>query len=354
MIVLVTGGLGFIGSAFVRLLINETDHAVVNVDKISYSSTEGSVAGATNSKRYCFQRCDLADRDAVQELVETVQPDAIVHLAAESHVDRSIDGPGAFLESNVVGTFNLLESARAVPGLRRFVHVSTDEVFGTLDISAAPFNEDTAYDPRSPYSATKAASDHLARAWGETYDLPVCVTNCSNNYGPYQFPEKMIPLMVIQAWHGQKLPVYGDGTNLRDWLHVSDHAWALLSVLERAEAGSSYLIGGGNQRTNLEVVHAVCDLVNEQVDDNLDRHELVEFVIDRPGHDFRYAVDSSKLQDELSWVPRFEFDDGLAETVSWYLANSWWWRPLWRRCEGARLGLSTAAASGRPPAPTTE
>lgn len=346
--VLVTGGLGFIGSAVVRLLISETDHEVINLDRISYASTEGSTAEVAESGRYGFRRCDLADQDVVQRTVEEVKPDAIIHLAAESHVDRSIDGPRAFVESNVVGTYNLLEAARRVDGLTRFVHVSTDEVFGSLPFDGSRFDEDSGYDPRSPYSATKAASDHLVRAWHETYGLPVAVTNCANNYGPFQFPEKMVPLMIINAWHGQAMPVYGDGSNVRDWVHVDDHARALLSVLERGENGRTYLIGGSEERTNLQVVEAICSLVNQQVDDALDRVQLIEFVSDRPGHDRRYAVDSSRTREDLGWEPRHRFEDGLARTVDWYLANGWWWRPLLRRNDvGVRIGLGSAGPKRR-------
>ncbi len=343
--VLVTGGLGFIGSAFIRHLISETDHEVVNLDRIAYAATEGSLAPVTDSTRYRFLQCDLADEDATVRAVTECRPDAIAHLAAETHVDRSIDGPRVFVDSNVIGTYNLLQAARLVPGLRRLVHVSTDEVFGSLSDDDSMLDEESNYDPRSPYSATKAASDHLVRAWHETYGLPVVVTSCSNNYGPFQFPEKMIPIMIINAWQGQPLPVYGDGGNVRDWLHVEDHARALLSAMERGVDGETYVIGGRSQRTNLEVVEAICRLVNAQVDDALDRTKLIRFVPDRPGHDRRYAIDSSRIERELGWSPRYGFEDGLAATVGWYLANSWWWRPLMRRCDvGVRLGLQGVGA----------
>jgi dTDP-glucose 4,6-dehydratase len=328
MTVLVTGGLGFIGSALVRRLIDSTDHQVANVDKVSYASTWGSVADAAESPRYSFHRCDLVDQVAIAETVAAVEPDAIVHLAAESHVDRSIDGPRAFLESNVVGTFNLLEAARALPTPPRFVHVSTDEVFGSLADDDPRFDQNTPYDPRSPYSATKAASDHLVRAWGETFGLPVTVVNCSNNYGPFQFPEKMIPLMITKAWNGERLPVYGLGLNVRDWLHVDDHARALVAVLERGTLGQTYTVGGDSERTNIEVVQAICDLVNARSSDSLDRRTLIEFVADRPGHDLRYGVDSTRIRAELGWRPQFRFEAGLAATVDWYLANRPWWDPL--------------------------
>ncbi len=338
--VLVTGGLGFVGSAFIRHLISETNHEVVNLDRIAYAATEGSLAPVADSTRYRFLQCDLADEGATVRAVTECRPDAIVHLAAETHVDRSIDGPRVFVDSNVIGTYNLLQAARLVPGLRRLVHVSTDEVFGSLSDDDSMLDEGSNYDPRSPYSATKAASDHLVRAWYETYGLPVVVTNCSNNYGPFQFPEKMIPIMIINAWQGQPLPVYGDGGNVRDWLHVEDHARALLSAMERGADGETYIIGGRSQRTNLEVVEDICNLVNAQVDDALDRTQLIRFVPDRPGHNRRYAIDSSRTERELGWSPRYGFEDGLAATVGWYLANGWWWRPLMRRSDvGVRLGL---------------
>ncbi len=340
--IMVTGGLGFIGSAMVRLLIESTDHEVVNVDKISYSSTQGSLAPVASSSRYGFQKCDLADAEAVTTLVDEEVPDVIIHLAAESHVDRSIDGPGEFVQSNIIGTFNLLEAARRLPNLLLFTHVSTDEVFGSLQNYDPLFNEHTRYDPRSPYSATKAASDHLVRAWGETYDLPCVVTNCSNNYGPYQFPEKLIPTMILKASKLDPLPIYGDGGNIRDWLHVDDHVAGLLSVVERGEPGRSYMIGGGCERTNLEVVEQICDLVADRLDDGANRRALIEFVTDRPGHDRRYAVDSTRIQTELGWKPRYRFEDGIAQTVDWYLSNPAWWEPLLNATGAERLGLQGA------------
>ena len=338
--ILVTGGLGFIGSAVIRKLIADTDHEVVNVDKVSYASTDGSVAAANDSNRYSFLRCDLADVDAVSRLVSDVRPDAIIHLAAESHVDRSIDGPAAFIQSNVVGTFNLLEAARKIDGLHRFVHVSTDEVFGSLGMEEPRFDEMTAYDPRSPYSATKAASDHLVRAWGETYGLPCCISNCSNNYGPFQFPEKMIPLMIIKAWSKEAMPLYGLGLNVRDWLHVEDHAAAILAILERGETGRTYAVGGDDEQTNIDVVERICALVDAVADDGFDRRQLIEFVTDRPGHDLRYAIDSSRITRELGWRPRNDFEQGLAATVDWYLSNRGWWQPLMDKGRaGDRRGL---------------
>ncbi len=336
--IVVTGGLGFIGSALVRLLIGETRHHVINLDKVSYASTFGSVEAVAHSERYQFKKCDLADEAATLEAIVDAQPDAIVHLAAESHVDRSIDGPKDFLESNVCGTFNLLQAARHIDGLKKFVHVSTDEVFGALPLGEGTFNEATAYNPHSPYSASKAASDHFARAWATTFDLPVVVTNCSNNYGPYQFPEKLIPLMIAKAVAGEKLPIYGSGENVRDWLYVDDHARALLSALERGDVGETYLVGGSNEKSNLELVYELCDLIDSRieagaitqlsVDGEYPRKELVEFVADRPGHDLRYAIDASHIAADLGWKPRVTVEQGLALTVDWYLANSEWWLPI--------------------------
>ncbi len=341
--VLVTGGLGFIGSAVVRLLIERTEHRVVNVDKVGYASTTGAVASVVDDGRYRFVRCDLADGEATGQMVEEIRPDSIIHLAAETHVDRSIDGPQAFMDANIGGTFNLLQSARSLPGFRKFVHVSTDEVFGSLSPDGPRFDESTAYDPRSPYSASKAASDHLVRAWGETYELPVSITNCSNNYGPFQFPEKLIPLMIIKAVRGEAMPVYGSGLNVRDWLFVADHASALLTVLGGGEVGATYAIGGGNELTNLDVVTMVADAVTEAVGDGADRRSLIEHVTDRPGHDFRYAVDSSKIEAELGWAPTRDFQTGLVDTVSWYLANRQWWEPLLGAGSGGdRLGLGVS------------
>ncbi len=340
--VVVTGGLGFIGSAVVRKLVADTDYRVVNIDKMTYASTEGSVEAVAGSDRYRFLKCDLVDAAAVGAALSEARPDAIMHLAAETHVDRSIDGPRAFLESNVIGTFNLLEAARDLGSLKRFVHVSTDEVFGSLDHDAAKFDEATPYDPRSPYSATKAASDHLVRAWCETFGLPVTVTNCSNNYGPYQFPEKLIPLMIIKAARGDALPVYGSGENVRDWLHVDDHAAALTAVLQRGISGRTYAIGGDAEVTNIDVVRMICGLVDAAIGDGGDRSDQIEFVADRPGHDLRYAVDSGRIQRELHWSPAHTFRAGLEETVAWYLANEDWWGPLMAQNGGARLGLKEA------------
>lgn len=340
--ILVTGGSGFIGSAVVRFLIEHTEHEVVNVDRLTYASTEGSVATAEMSNRYHFEQADICDLGHMTSLFATHQPDAVMNLAAETHVDRSIDGPGEFIRTNLVGTYTLLEVARNA-GVDRFHHISTDEVFGSLSASSPAFTELSMYDPRSPYSASKAGSDHLVRAWGETYGLPVLLTNCSNNYGPFQFPEKLIPLVTIRSISGEPLPVYGSGVNVRDWLAVQDHARALVAVVERGRIGETYNIGGNEEHTTLEVVQAICDLVDElgpRIDNVDSRRELIEFVPDRPGHDFRYAVDSSKITAELDWRPSRDFAQGLRETVRWYLDNEWWWDPL--RDATDRRGLGDA------------
>ena len=348
--VLVTGGCGFIGSAVVRHLINDTDHEVINVDKMTYAATEGSVAEVADNERYRHLKIDICDGAAVEAVFLDHQPDAVMHLAAESHVDRSIDGPEQFLQTNIVGTLHLLQAARSLMLARpdggagfRFLHVSTDEVFGALAHGDEPFTESTPYLPRSPYSASKASADHLARAWAETYGLPVLITNCSNNYGPFHFPEKLIPLVTLKAIAEQPLPVYGTGENVRDWLFVEDHATALTTVLAKGVAGETYLVGGNAERTNLEVVQAICDLVDERlgVPEAGARRRLIEFVTDRPGHDLRYAIDASKLQAELDWRPTVTFEEGLARTVDWYLANETWWRPIADGTyAGGRLGLS--------------
>ena len=348
--VLVTGGCGFIGSAVVRHLINDTDHEVINVDKMTYAATEGSVAEVADNERYRHLKIDICDGAAVEAAFLDHQPDAVMHLAAESHVDRSIDGPEQFLQTNIVGTLHLLQAARSLMLARpdggagfRFLHVSTDEVFGALAHGDEPFTESTPYSPRSPYSASKASADHLARAWAETYGLPVLITNCSNNYGPFHFPEKLIPLVTLKAIAEQPLPVYGTGENVRDWLFVEDHATALTTVLAKGVAGETYLVGGNAERTNLEVVQAICDLVDERlgVPEAGARRRLIEFVADRPGHDLRYAIDASKLQAELDWRPTVTFEEGLARTVDWYLANESWWRPIAEGTyAGGRLGLS--------------
>ena len=346
---LVTGGAGFIGSAVVRHIIRETPHQVLVVDKLTYAGNLDSLAPVSNDPRYSFVRADIADHAKMREAFDGFQPDAVMHLAAESHVDRSIDGPGEFIQTNVVGTFALLQEAlrywRALPAERgqafRFHHISTDEVFGSLGADGL-FCETTAYDPRSPYSASKAASDHLVRAWHHTYGLPVIVTNCSNNYGPYHFPEKLIPLMIINALEGLKLPVYGKGANVRDWLYVEDHARALVAAVLEGAVGATYCIGGRNEKTNLDVVETICALMDELAPNEKvgARKALISFVADRPGHDLRYAIDAGKISSELGWEPRETFESGLRKTVEWYLANrSWWERIRSGVYRGERLGV---------------
>ncbi len=344
--VLVTGGAGFIGSAVCRLLVGATGDRVVNLDKLTYAANLASVAPVSDSEAYAFVQADVADLDAVRAVFAEHRPDAVLHLAAESHVDRSITGAGPFVTTNVVGTYAMLQAAlehwRGLEGESRdafrFVHVSTDEVYGSLG-STGLFTEETAYDPRSPYSASKAASDHLALAWFHTYGLPVVVSNCSNNYGPYHFPEKLIPLVILNALEGRPLPVYGDGSNVRDWLFVEDHARALRLILQRGRVGQKYNVGGRNERTNLQVVQAICDLVDELAPREGSRRELITFVTDRPGHDARYAIDATKLETELGWRAEEDFDTGLRKTVRWYLDRRDWWEPLRARYDGQRLGL---------------
>ena len=329
---LVTGGLGFIGSAVVRLAVARGHH-VVNLDARTYAACEANVAAVADSPLYAFEHADIRDRAALDRILAAHRPDAVMHLAAESHVDRSIDGPGAFVETNVHGTFQLLQAARAYwegqgrPQGFRFHHVSTDEVFGSLGAEGL-FTEDTPYDPRSPYSASKAASDHLVMAWHHTFGLPVVLTNCSNNYGPYHFPEKLIPVVILNALHGRPVPVYGKGENVRDWLFVEDHADALLLVLEKGETGRSYNVGGENERRNIDLVREICRLLDERRPDAAPHDRLIEFVADRPGHDARYAIDPSRIRDELGWRPSVTVEEGLARTVDWYLAREDWWRPL--------------------------
>lgn len=349
--IMVTGGAGFIGSAVCRHLV-DAGYFVVNVDKLTYAGNLASLRDIEGSPRYAFRRADICDGAAMLDVMRTFDVDAIMHLAAESHVDRSIDGPGAFVETNVVGTYKLLEAAlayfRGLPvGVRRdgfrFHHVSTDEVFGDLPLDAGIFTESTPYAPSSPYSASKAASDHFVRAWHETYGLPVVLSNCSNNYGPYHFPEKLIPLVILNALDERTLPVYGKGANVRDWLFVDDHAAALEAVVSRGVVGESYNIGGRAERSNLAVVEAICAILDAQVPRrNGQRYsDLIAFVSDRPGHDLRYAIDPGKAERELGWQARETFDSGLAKTVAWYLANDWWWRPLReQRYAGERLGHS--------------
>jgi dTDP-glucose 4,6-dehydratase len=337
----------------VRQLVGRATDRIVNVDKLTYAGNLDSLVGVAESPHYAFEQVDICDEAAVRRLFEQYRPQAVVHLAAESHVDRSIDGPGAFVQTNVVGTFVLLHEARrywaaldaADQAAFRFLHVSTDEVFGSLGPTGF-FSEETAYSPRSPYSASKAASDHLVRAWHHTYGLPVLLTNCSNNYGPFQFPEKLVPLTILNALAGKPLPVYGRGENVRDWLFVDDHAEALITVLERGRVGETYAIGGHNERQNLDVVHEICDAVDELVPADRPRRELVRFVTDRPGHDLRYAIDASKIERELGWRPRETFESGLRRTVQWYLENEWWWsRVQSGGYRGERLGLATVGTS---------
>ncbi|KTT95467.1 dTDP-glucose 4,6-dehydratase [Sphingomonas yabuuchiae] len=335
--ILVTGGAGFIGSALVRHLIRNTAHEVLNLDALTYAGTLSALAPVADDPRYRFVRADVRDAVAVTRAIREFRPQVITHLAAESHVDRSLDGPAAFVETNVLGTFQMLNAARAYwQGLElteqaafRFHHISTDEVFGSLGETGL-FTETTPYDPRSPYSASKAASDHLVSAWGHSYGLPVIVTNCSNNYGPYHFPEKMIPLMIVKALAGETLPVYGRGENVRDWLFVEDHVRALQIVFERGEPGRRYNIGGHAERRNIDVVHTLCALLDRlrPRPDGASYVEQVGFVTDRPGHDLRYAIDATRIRAELGWVPQESFESGLEKTVRWYLANEDWWRPL--------------------------
>ena len=346
---LVTGGAGFIGSAVVRKLIGETEHEVCVVDKLTYAGNLASLEPVSRSNRYRFEQADIGDGERMKAIFADFQPDIVMHLAAESHVDRSIDGPAAFIETNVVGSFTLLQEAlrhfRALPEDRkarfRFHHISTDEVFGSLGADGF-FREDTAYQPNSPYSASKAASDHLVRAWHHTYGLPVVMTNCSNNYGPYHFPEKLIPLMIINALEGKPLPVYGNGLNVRDWLYVDDHADALLTVATTGKLGESYNIGGHNEKTNIEVVKAICTILDElRPDPKGSRERLISYVTDRPGHDARYAIDAGKIGRELGWAPKQTFETGLRRTVEWYLANPGWWGDIRSGVyRGERLGAA--------------
>ena len=349
--VMVTGGAGFIGSAVCRLFVGELDAAVLNIDKLTYAANLASLRTIENNAHYRFHRAEIADRVQIDELFRSFAPDAVLHLAAESHVDRSIDGPGEFIKTNIEGTYVLLEAAlaywRGLPDEQarrfRFHHVSTDEVFGSLGRDGK-FSEESRYRPNSPYAASKAASDHLVRAWHETFGLPVVLSNCSNNYGPYHFPEKLIPLAILKALHGEPIPVYGTGENVRDWLYVEDHARALYAVLTRGRPGESYNIGGDGERSNLEVVTAICRLLDELQPNSPYRPHarLIEFVADRPGHDWRYAMDATKITAELGWRPRESFESGLRHTVAWYLDNRWWWEPIWSgRYRGGRLGAGT-------------
>jgi len=344
---LVTGGAGFIGSAVVRLAIAR-GHQVVNVDALTYAACVDNVASVADHPHYAFEQVDIRDRAGLDAVFAKHTPDAVMHLAAESHVDRSIDGPTDFIETNINGTFNMLEAARSYwqaqgrPDTFRFHHISTDEVFGSLG-KTGMFTEDTPYDPRSPYSASKASSDHLVRAWYETYGLPVVLTNCSNNYGSYHFPEKLIPVVILNALAGKPLPIYGDGGNIRDWLYVEDHADALLLVLAKGAVGRSYNIGGENERTNLELVKTLCGILDRlRPRDGGSYADLITFVTDRPGHDARYAIDPARIRDELGWRPSVTVEEGLEKTVQWYLDNEDWWRPLLNRTGvGQRLGTTS-------------
>jgi dTDP-glucose 4,6-dehydratase len=340
---LVTGGAGFIGSAVVRLAVSR-GHEVVNLDAMTYAANAANIARVARSNLYSFEKADIRDRAALDRIFALHNPDAVMHLAAESHVDRSIDGPSDFIETNITGTFNMLEAARShwtrkgKPESFRFHHISTDEVFGSLG-AEGQFTEGTPYDPRSPYSASKAASDHLVRAWHETYGLPVVLTNCSNNYGPYHFPEKLIPVVILNALHGRPIPVYGTGENVRDWLYVEDHADALLLVVQKGTVGRSYNIGGENERRNIDLVRTICALLDEMAPKATPYAEQITFVTDRPGHDARYAIDPTRIREELGWRPSVTVEEGLRRTVRWYLDNEAWWRPLLtRQGVGERLG----------------
>ena len=343
--ILVTGGAGFIGSAVVRQAVVK-GHQVVNLDALTYAACLANVASVADSPLYAFEHADICDADAVARILTEHAPDAIMHLAAESHVDRSIDGPGAFINTNVTGTYTLLEAARRYweasgkPDSFRFHHISTDEVYGSLG-PEGQFTEETPYDPRSPYSASKAASDHLVRAWAETYGLPVVLTNCSNNYGPFHFPEKLIPVVILNALHGKPIPVYGAGQNVRDWLYVEDHADALLTVLARGTVGRSYNIGGENEARNIDIVTMICALLDQQRPAEAPYADLITYVTDRPGHDLRYAIDPTRIRTELGWRPSVTLEEGLARTVDWYLNNADWWQPLLDR-DGVGTRLGTA------------
>ncbi|MNR99268.1 dTDP-glucose 4,6-dehydratase 2 [compost metagenome] len=350
--ILVTGGAGFIGSALIRRLIEHTDHDVLVFDKLTYAGVLSSLDPVASSSRYTFVQADICDAEAVAMALREFRPQVIAHLAAESHVDRSIDGPGAFVQTNLVGTFVMLNQTleywRTLPDdakdAFRFHHISTDEVFGTLGEDGF-FTETTPYDPRSPYSASKAGSDHLVRAWGHTYGLPVLVTNCSNNYGPYHFPEKLIPLIIIRALNGEPLPIYGDGMNVRDWLFVDDHARALQTVFEKGQPGETYNVGGDSERTNIEVVKAICGILDQLRPraDGMRYAEQITFVTDRPGHDQRYAIDASKIAEDLGWVPSVSFEQGIEQTVRWYLENQTWWQDILNaRYATQRLGVAHA------------
>lgn len=351
--ILITGGAGFIGSAVTRHIIENTNDSVINVDKLTYAGNLESLTSVANNDRYAFERADICDATVMKRVFEQYQPDAVMHLAAESHVDRSIDGPATFIETNIVGTYTLLEATRSYwntlsdekKQVFRFHHISTDEVYGDLEGTNDLFTETTSYEPSSPYSASKASSDHLVRAWLRTYGLPTVVTNCSNNYGPYHFPEKLIPLMILNALDGKPLPVYGDGIQIRDWLFVEDHARALYKVVTEGEVGETYNIGGHNEKANIEVVKTICSLLEELVPNKpkgIEQYQdLITYVTDRPGHDVRYAIDASKIERELGWKPEESFESGIRKTVEWYLHNQQWWsRVLDSSYTSERLGTS--------------
>lgn len=344
--VLVTGGAGFIGSALVRHLVLDKGYDVLNIDKLTYAGTLTSLVSVEGNNHYRFLKADICDGRSISEAFESFRPDRVMHLAAESHVDRSITGAKDFVETNVLGTFTMLEAARAhwqrLSGEERdsfrFLHVSTDEVYGSLGDDGL-FTETTPYDPSSPYSASKAASDHLAKAWARTYKMPVIVSNCSNNYGPFHFPEKLIPLVILNALHGQPLPVYGNGANIRDWLYVEDHARALDVIAERGRIGETYNVGGRNERRNIDVVKRICSLMDDLHPSGKPHESLIQYVTDRPGHDARYAIDATKLEAELGWKAQENFDSGIEKTVRWYIDNEWWWAPLRKGYAGQRLGI---------------
>jgi dTDP-glucose 4,6-dehydratase len=333
---LITGGAGFIGSNLVRQLIDQTTHHVINLDKLTYAGNLSSLEGYLDHPRHTFVQADLTDPAALHSIFELHQPDAVMHLAAESHVDRSIDGPGDFINTNILGTYHLLQAALAhyrtldpeKQASFRFLHVSTDEVYGSLESDSPGFSEITPYSPHSPYSASKASSDHLARAWQDTYGLPVLVTNCSNNYGPYQFPEKLIPVVILKCLRGEPIPVYGKGENIRDWIYVGDHCSALRTVLEKGRSGETYNIGGNNEQTNIDLVKAICGILDELHPGSEPYEKLISFVTDRPGHDLRYAIDPTKIRTELSWEPQETFQTGFRKTIQWYLDNQGWWQSI--------------------------
>ncbi|CAM3723078.1 dTDP-glucose 4,6-dehydratase [Litorimonas haliclonae] len=346
--ILITGGAGFIGSAVIRKAV-AAGHQIINVDCLTYAASLESLSSVIAPSLYHFEKVNIRDRGTISSILQKHQPDSIMHLAAESHVDRSIDDPGGFIQTNIVGTYTLLEAAlNYFEGLKgekkdhfRFHHVSTDEVYGDLSKNDLAFTEETPYKPSSPYSASKAAADHLVRAWRHTFDLPVLITNCSNNYGPFQFPEKLVPTVILKAIRGEPIPVYGSGENIRDWLYVDDHAEALLLALQKGKIGETYNIGGNNERTNLELVKTLCCIIDRQLDDGGNRENLIKFVPDRPGHDRRYAINASKIKDDLGWEPSISFNEGFQKTVDWYISNENKWTPLNGANGQGRLGLKT-------------